>query len=72
MVVLALFARRRDSQAVVPFVEGDVVRYLGTTFRRFTVARCYVRTINGESRWIVEERNADTHDAADLELVRAF
>jgi hypothetical protein len=57
-------------QSVAPFVEGDTVRYIGTNFRSFSVAHCYLRTLNGEGRWIVEERNADSHDPAELERIR--
>jgi hypothetical protein len=56
--------------SVAPFVEGDTVHYIGTNFRSFTVARCYSRTLNGETRWIVGERNADSHDPAELERIR--
>jgi hypothetical protein len=69
MAVPQSTARPTESPST-PFVEGDIVRYVGTTHRTFTVARCYARTINGETRWIVEERNADSHDVLDLELVR--
>lgn len=55
---------------IAPFYEGDLVRYLGTTFRNFIVARCYSRTLKSETRWIVEERNADTHDPLELELLQ--
>jgi hypothetical protein len=72
MAALTLTAPRSIPQAVAPvapFVEGDTVRYAGDTTRTFTVARCYVLTVAGESRWIVEERNADTHPAEELECV---
>jgi len=71
MASLTLTARRPASQAVLvaPFVEGDRVRYVGDDTRTFHVARCYVLTVAGESRWIVEEQNADTHPAEELECV---
>jgi len=70
MNVLRAPASPGSAQIVAPFVEGDLVRYIGTTYRTFTVARCYVQALAANSRWIVEERNADTHEAAELELVR--
>jgi len=71
MATAVLTARRTVPQAalVAPFVEGDVVQYRGDDRRRFTVARCYVQTVGDAARWIVEERNADTHPAEELECV---
>ena len=70
MDVPALISEAKVKQNVPPFVEGDVVRYAGANSRTFLVAHCYPRTLNGETRWIVEERNADSHDPAELELLR--
>ena len=70
MVVHTLISPATIPRRVTPFVEGDVVRYVGTDVHSFVVARCYSRTLNGETRWVVEERNADTHDPAELELLR--
>ena len=69
MAVLAPIGPAPLARSFAPFFEGDVVRYSGTTFRNFIVARCYSRTLNGDTRWIVEERNADTHDPLELELL---
>ena len=70
MIALTVPAGPDSPQIIAPFVEGDMVRYTGTTYRTFTVARCYLQAFAASSRWIVEERNADTHEAAELELVR--
>jgi len=70
MIVVRAAPSPDSAQIVAPFVEGDFVRYSGTTYRTFTVARCYLQALAANSRWIVEERNADTHEAAELELVR--
>jgi len=69
MAVLTPIRSPPLAPSIAPFFEGDLVRYSGTTFRNFIVARCYSRTLKGESRWIVEERNADTHDPLELELL---
>jgi hypothetical protein len=57
-----------------PFREGDIVEYipgrhLASSGRRFIVAHCYSRVVDGQSRWIVAEVNADTHAAEDLRHV---